>query len=102
MRLQRGGRQDGGADMATMVQGATGKIVQVTGPVVDVVFPSEQLPAIYNALEVLREGDAPLVLEVLLLLGDDWVRTVAMSTTDGLRRGMAARDTGAPIRVQVG
>src|SRR5437868_5140138 len=64
--------------------------------------PAGQMPAIYKALEVPREGAAPLVLEVLLHLGDDWVRTVAMSTTDGLRRGMAARDTGAPIRVPVG
>jgi len=87
-------------DMATTV--ATGRIVQITGAVVDVEFPPDQLPDIYNALEVEREGDEPLVLEVQQHLGNDWVRTVAMSSTDGLRRGMPVLDTGGPIKVPVG
>jgi F-type H+-transporting ATPase subunit beta len=88
--------------MATAVQGATGKIVQVTGSVVDIEFPTDQLPEIYHALEVTLEGGGRLVLEVQQHLGNDWVRAVAMSTTDGLVRGMEARDTGAPIQVPVG
>src|SRR5690606_16927247 len=87
-------------DMATTV--ATGRIIQITGAVVDVEFPTDQLPDIYNALEVEREGDEPLVLEVQQHLGNDWVRTVAMSSTDGLRRGMPVLDTGGPIKVPVG
>src|SRR5690606_13014351 len=86
--------------MATSV--ATGKVVQIQGVVVDVEFPPDQLPEIYNALEIEREGDAPLVLEVQQHLGNDWVRAVAMSTTDGLRRGAPVLDTGAPIQVPVG
>jgi general secretion pathway protein A len=68
----------------------TGKIVQVIGPVVDVEFP-DQLPAIYNAVtieyDLPLQGKAKLTLEVQQHLGDHWVRTVAMSTTDGLKRG---------------
>ncbi|MBX6341474.1 MAG: F0F1 ATP synthase subunit beta, partial [Thermomicrobiaceae bacterium] len=86
--------------MATTV--ATGKIVQIQGAVVDVEFPAEQLPEIYNALLVERDGQEPLTLEVQQHLGNDWVRTVAMSSTDGLRRGMSVVDTGAPITVPVG
>jgi F-type H+-transporting ATPase subunit beta len=82
---------------------AVGKIVQIQGVVIDVEFPSEGLPKIYNALTVEREGsDEPLVLEVQQHLGNDWVRAVAMSTTDGLRRGADAVDTGESIRVPVG
>jgi len=81
---------------------ATGTIVQIQGVVVDVEFPPDQLPEIYNALVVEREGHEPLVLEVQQHLGNDWVRTVAMSTTDGLRRGMPVVDTGEPIKVPVG
>jgi F-type H+-transporting ATPase subunit beta len=75
--------------------------MQVTGPVVDVEFPPEQLPEIYSALEIERDNGR-LVLEVQQQLGDNWVRSVAMDTTDGLRRGMAAVDTGGPIQVPVG
>jgi F-type H+-transporting ATPase subunit beta len=71
------------------------------GPVVDVEFPPEQLPEIYNGLEIPRDG-GKLVVEVQNHLGDDWVRTVAMDSTDGLRRGMEVIDTGAPIAMPVG
>jgi F-type H+-transporting ATPase subunit beta len=87
----------------------TGKIVQVIGPVVDVEFSPGQLPAIYNALDVqgLKREDIfsyseRLVLEVAQHLGESRVRTVALSSTDGLTRGMAVLDTGAPIRIPVG
>jgi F-type H+-transporting ATPase subunit beta len=82
-----------------------GKIVQVIGPVVDVEFP-DQLPAIYNALTVdyvlPDRGPTRLVLEVQQHLGDKWIRSVAMSTTEGLKRGYEVVDTGGPIRVPVG
>ncbi len=81
---------------------ATGRIVQILGAVVDVEFPAEQLPKIYEALKVLRDNDAPLVLEVQKHLGDNWVRCVAMGATDGLKRGMEVEATGAPISVPVG
>ncbi len=88
---------------------ATGKVIQITGPVIDVEFPPGDLPAIYNALEIKRPGeakkgtdDATLVVEVQQHLGNNWVRAVAMSTTDGLARGLDAVDTGAPITVPVG
>ena len=84
----------------------TGKIVQVVGPVVDIKFPPNGLPAIYNAIHidgVVGEGiKIHLTTEVMQHIGDDVVRTVAMSSTDGLVRGMDAVDTGAPIKVPVG
>ncbi len=83
----------------------TGKIVQIIGAVVDVDFSQAEMPAIYNALTVDYEIDGKptqLVLEVEQHLPDGWVRTVAMSTTDGLKRGMDVIDTGAPISVPVG
>ena len=86
-----------------------GKIVQVIGPVVDVEFNPGQLPAIYNALDVqgMKREDIfsyseRLVLEVAQHLGESRVRTVALSSTDGLTRGMDVLDTGAPIRIPVG
>ncbi|HRT56789.1 MAG TPA: F0F1 ATP synthase subunit beta, partial [Candidatus Paceibacterota bacterium] len=81
-----------------------GKIVQVIGPVVDVEFPGG-VPPIYNALTVdYKVGDQPihLTLEVQQHLGDNWVRTVAMSSTEGLKRGYEVMDTGAPISMPVG
>ncbi len=118
---------------------STGKVIQVIGPVVDVEFPPDQLPEIYNAIEIPlqahgTDGDGVaangaqangastptadgnghaegranlpnenvLVTEVQQHLGNNWVRTVAMGGTDGLKRGTPARDTGAPIRVPVG
>ncbi|WP_009958352.1 F0F1 ATP synthase subunit beta [Verrucomicrobium spinosum] len=83
-----------------------GSIAQVIGPVVDIDFSkSGELPSIYNALEIdykLYGSDTTLVLETQQHLGDGWVRAVAMTTTEGLVRGMAVRDTGAPISVPVG
>ncbi len=85
-----------------------GRITQVTGPVVDVQFERGQLPEIYNAITVTkkaqREGevDVETTLEVAIHLGDDTVRTVAMSSTDGLVRGTEAVDAGQPISVPVG
>ncbi len=81
---------------------ARGRVVQVLGGVVDVEFPSDSMPEIYEAVEVQREGDEPLVLEVEKHLGENWVRCVAMESTDGLPRGVPAAATGAPIRVPVG
>jgi F-type H+-transporting ATPase subunit beta len=88
--------------MAKKTQYANGTVVQVLGPVVDVQFPPDELPEIYTALEVVPEGADPLTLEVQQHLGNDWVRTVAMSSTDGLRRGMEVKNTGAAITVPVG
>jgi len=84
-----------------MSKGIKGRVVQVIGPVVDVEFPPQELPEIYNAVEIYRDGSR-LVLEVQQHIGDDWVRCLAMDTTDGLRRGLEAIDTGAPIKVPVG
>ncbi len=82
-----------------------GKIVQVIGPVVDIEFP-EKLPSIYNALTVSfnvpGHGPTKLTLEVQQHLGDNWVRSVAMSSTEGLKRGLDVEDTGAPISMPVG
>ncbi len=85
-----------------MAKGTIGRIVQVMGPVVDVEFPSEELPEIYHAVEIPREGEKSLVVEVQQHSGEDWVRCVAMDSTDGLRRSMRAIDTGVPITVPVG
>jgi F-type H+-transporting ATPase subunit beta len=79
-----------------------GNISQILGAVVDVEFPPGQLPDIYDALRVPREGQEDLVLEVELVVGNNAVRTVAMDTTDGLQRGVPAYATGAPIKVPVG
>ncbi len=79
-----------------------GKVVQVLGGVVDVEFPAEGMPNIYDALEIDRNGQLPLVLEVQQQLGDARVRCVAMDTTDGLSRFVSVRNTGAPISVPVG
>ena len=79
-----------------------GKISQVMGAVVDVVFEQGHLPDIYNALTVERGDDNALVLEVAQHLGDSAVRTVAMDSTDGLVRGTEVRDSGTPISVPVG
>jgi F-type H+-transporting ATPase subunit beta len=88
--------------MATAAPSATGRVIQITGPVVDIEFPAGQLPGIYNAVEIIREGQEPLTCEVQQHLGNNWVRAVAMTTTDGLARGTQVHDTGAPITVPVG
>ncbi len=88
--------------MATATKNATGKVIQITGAVVDIEFPAGELPAIYNAVEIQRKGQEPLTVEVQQHLGNNWVRTVAMTTTDGLARGVDAVDTGAAITVPVG
>ncbi len=80
-----------------------GKVLQVLGAVVDVEFKPNQLPAIYNAIEIkVPEQNLNITLEVAQHLGNNTVRTVAMSSTDGLQRGIDAVDTGAPITVPVG
>ncbi|MBL8155541.1 MAG: F0F1 ATP synthase subunit beta [Anaerolineae bacterium] len=79
-----------------------GRVSQVLGAVVDVDFPAGQLPDIFEAVRVPRDGQDDLILEVQNLLGDNAVRAVAMDTTDGLQRGVPAFATGAPISVPVG
>src|SRR5688500_9522481 len=107
-----------------MAAGTVGKVVQVLGAVVDCEFPPDSMPSIFNAVEIKRSqisdatssngsnGSAAsgidttlsdrLILEVEQHIGNNWVRCVAMDTTDGIRRGMDAIDTGAPITVPVG
>ncbi|MCH8875927.1 MAG: F0F1 ATP synthase subunit beta [Chloroflexi bacterium] len=84
------------------MEGATGRVVEIQGGVVDCEFPQGDLPEIYDAIEVSREDQEPLTLEVQRHMGQRIVRTVAMDATDGLRRGVPARGTGAPIQVPVG
>ncbi len=81
---------------------ASGKIVQIIGSVVDVLFPENDLPEIYEALEILVPDSKPLVLEVQKLMENSVVRCVAMGTTDGLMRGMPVVRRSAPIMVPVG
>ena len=88
--------------MAVAAAPATGRVIAITGPVVDIEFPAGQLPAIFNAVEIDRGGGTSLTCEVQQHLGNNWVRTVAMTSTDGLARGTDARDTGGPISVPVG
>ena len=83
-----------------------GKIVQVIGPVVDVAFEEGQLPSIMNAIAItnptINDSEDNLIVEVAQHLGDNVVRCIAMDITDGLVRGMAAKDKGEPISVPVG
>ena len=81
---------------------ATGRVTQILGGVVDVEFPAGNIPGLYEAIEVQRPNQEPLILEVQKDLGNNWVRTVAMDSTDGLQRGVPASATGAPILVPVG
>jgi F-type H+/Na+-transporting ATPase subunit beta len=87
---------------ATTVERASGKVVQVIGPVVDIEFEGGKLPAIYNAVRVITKGAFDVVCEVEQHLGENRVRTVAMKPTDGMRRGMEVIDSGAPISMPVG
>ncbi|MCB0198651.1 MAG: F0F1 ATP synthase subunit beta [Caldilineae bacterium] len=79
-----------------------GKIISILGPVVDAEFPQGQLPEIYSAIEIPLDEGGVLVCEVQQQLGSSEVRSIAMSSTDGLRRGMDVINTGAPITVPVG
>ena len=101
-----------------MAKGSVGKVVQVLGAVVDCEFPQDSMPSIFNAIEIQRDPESVkaatadgrsasklasvLVLEVEQHIGNNWVRCVAMDTTDGIRRGMDAVDRGTPISVPVG
>src|SRR3990167_11371140 len=93
---------------ATKKPSNLGHIVQIIGPVVDVEFANGKLPNIYDALEIKMPSNlatqkpSNLTLEVQQHLGDNLVRTIALSSTDGLKRGTAATNTGAPISVPVG
>ena len=92
-------------EKVTAKQGATGRVVRIVGAVVDVECPPDQIPAIYNALTVNAKtpsGEVNTVLEVQTHLPGDLVRTVAMSSTDGMVRGIEAVDTGHPIMMPVG
>ena len=84
-----------------MAEKNVGKIIQIIGAVLDIKFSSENMPALYNAIEIEHNGET-IVAEVAQHLGDDVVKCIAMSSTDGLVRGMDAVDTGAPISVPVG
>ena len=84
-----------------MSQNKIGKVVQVIGPVVDIKFDEDSLPNIYNEIKI-DMGNRELVVEVEQHVGDDIVRTISMESTDGLKRGMKAVDTGKPISVPVG
>ena len=79
-----------------------GLITKVIGPVIDVEFPSGDLPGIYTALNIFQEDGTKVVVEVQQMLGSNKVRTVAMSSTDGLRRGMKVINTNEPIKIPVG
>ncbi len=85
-----------------MTMSETGKIVQVIGPVVDIRFSPENLPAIRSAIRIHKDDKTSMVTEVAQHIGDDIVRCIAMSSTDGLVRGLNCEDTGAPISVPVG
>jgi F-type H+-transporting ATPase subunit beta len=80
---------------------AKGRVVQVIGTVVDIEFPPEELPALFNSVEIPRNGDK-IVLEVQHHIGNNWARCLSLSPTDGLERGVEAIDTGAPLSVPVG
>jgi F-type H+-transporting ATPase subunit beta len=80
----------------------TGRVVQIMGGVVDVEFPEGEIPELFEAIQVERPDQEALILEVQNHLGDNWVRTLSMESTDGLQRGVPAIATGQPIMVPVG
>ncbi|HEY6959059.1 MAG TPA: F0F1 ATP synthase subunit beta [Candidatus Limnocylindria bacterium] len=88
--------------VATKDTTAVGEIVQIIGPVLDVRFEEGHLPEIYYALSVKKDDGTQVIAEVQQHLGNNWVRAVSMQSTDGLRRGMKAVNTGGPITVPVG
>ena len=81
---------------------ANGHVVQVIGTVVDVEFPPDALPDIYNALRTNLDDGTQIVLEVEQHIGNNWVRCLSMGPTEGLRRGVDVTDSGQPIHVPVG
>ncbi len=80
---------------------AKGKVAQIIGTVIDIEFPQDELPALYNAVEI-PMGDKTLIAEVQQHIGNNWVRCLAMDITDGLQRGAEVNDTGLPLSVPVG
>jgi F-type H+/Na+-transporting ATPase subunit beta len=91
------------ADQASVA--VVGRVARVTGPVVDIEFPHDSIPDIYNALKTtitIGEESTEITLEVAQHLGDDLVRAIALKPTDGIVRGQEVRDTGGPITVPVG
>ena len=80
---------------------AKGRVAQVIGTVVDVEFPPDELPALFNAVEIATD-EARITLEVQEHIGNNWVRCLSLAPTDGLARGTEATDTGGPITVPVG
>ena len=78
-----------------------GKVIQIIGPIIDIKFDSENLPDLFNALQI-NAGDKKVIAEVEQHIGDDTVRAIAMESTEGLRRGMEVLDTGSPVSVPVG
>jgi len=93
-KLQSGG--------STMTAGAQGRVTQIMGPIIDVEFPPAQLPDIFEALVLKQEDSTELILEVQLHIGNREVRTIAMGSTEGLKRGLTVIATGSPIQVPVG
>ena len=87
--------------MARNMSQKIGKVVQIIGPVIDIRFDGDSLPNIYNAIEIKMDGRT-IVSEVEQHIGDDIVRTISMESTEGLKRGLRAIDTGRPIEVPVG
>src|SRR3972149_7879155 len=81
---------------------AKGKVAQVIGTVVDIEFPPGELPELFNSIDVPMEGGGKIVLEVQDHLGNNWVRCLALSPTDGLARGALAIATGSALKVPVG
>jgi F-type H+/Na+-transporting ATPase subunit beta len=88
--------------MAVATKTTTGEIVQIIGPVLDVQFPEGHLPEIFGALRVKHDDGTAVIAEIQQHLGNNWVRAVAMSSTDGLRRGLPVEDLGGPITAPVG
>ena len=83
---------------------AIGKVSQIIGPVVDVVFNKNEheLPKLYDSLEIVKQDGSKLILEVQSHIGEDSVRTISMDSTDGLSRGTTVQATGAPIQMPIG
>ncbi|MGH2610661.1 MAG: F0F1 ATP synthase subunit beta, partial [Tepidiformaceae bacterium] len=85
-----------------MAPAAEGRVVQIIGTVIDIEFPPDRLPALNNAVNIQLDDGTELVTEVQQHLGNNWVRCLAMDSTDGLRRDTKAIDTGVAIAVPVG